>query len=195
MQLKLVSTESLLFLYLNTKVGFQQSRRSVSFSVKEEMSTTDEGPSHPHNDLNQVAHLLDGFSQSLVPPGRVSVCDQAHDNLPNQVPSLVSALSQDVAPPYPALRAPLAKMYTLSNFQRYQALQSIPVLTDQRPLEPWRREARFLLLRTYYGSSFVRSHLLTESFLMSSGQYKEELTPWNLALLRIWGYFSCVSQL
>ena len=98
MQLKLVSTESLLFLYLNTKVGFQQSRRSVSFSVKEEMSTTDEGPSHPHKDLNQVAHLLDGFSQSLVPPGRVSVCDQAHDNLPNQVPSLVSALSQDVAP-------------------------------------------------------------------------------------------------
>ena len=26
-------------------------------------------------------------------------------------------------------------MYTLSNFQRYQALQSIPVLTNLRPLE------------------------------------------------------------
>ena len=37
--------------------------------------------------------------------------------------------------PYAALRSLLVQMYTLSNFQRYQALQSIPVLTDQRLLE------------------------------------------------------------
>ena len=93
--------------------------------------------------------------------------------------------------PYAALRAPLSQMYTLTNFRRYQALQSIPVLTDQRPSEPWRCEARFLLLRTFMDHlpADIHSQLLTKSIAdprrmapekTSSGQYKEELTPCNI---------------
>ena len=36
---------------------------------------------------------------------------------------------------YTTLRARLVQIYTLSNFQRYQALQSTQVLMDQRPSE------------------------------------------------------------
>ena len=45
---------------------------------------------------------------------------------------LVSAAPSD---PYKALRRRLIQMYTLSDFQRYQALKSLPLLSDQRPSE------------------------------------------------------------
>ena len=38
-------------------------------------------PGLAHNSLHQVVHLLDGFSQSIVPPGQVPVWDQPHDDL------------------------------------------------------------------------------------------------------------------
>ena len=39
------------------------------------------------------------------------------------------------AAPYKAVRSCLIQMFTLSDFQRYQALQSLPLLSDQRPSE------------------------------------------------------------
>ena len=39
------------------------------------------------------------------------------------------------ADPYAALRRRLIQMYSLSDFQRYQALQSLPLMSDHRPLE------------------------------------------------------------
>ena len=56
--------------------------------------------------------------------------------LPQDVATrLIDLISNPTADPYTTLRTRLIQMYTLSNFQRYQALQSIPVLTDQRPSE------------------------------------------------------------
>ena len=65
----------------------------------------------------------------------------------NKFTCCVASLSQDVAcrlldlvraptaDLYEALRSRLIQMYTLSDFQRYQALQSLPLLSDQRPSE------------------------------------------------------------
>lgn len=98
----------------------------------------------------------------------------------------VAALPQDVATrlidlirnptsdPYATLRTSLIQMYTLSNFQRYQALQSIPVLTDQRPSElmdkmlvllPEDEKPGFFFLGLFMDRlpADIRSHLLTES--------------------------------
>ena len=59
----------------------------------------------------------------------------------------VAALPQDVASrlldlvwappaePYEALRRRLIQMYSLNDFRRYQALQSLPLLSDQCPTE------------------------------------------------------------
>ena len=102
------------------------------------------------------------------------------------VDNCVAALPQDVAcrlldlvkaPPddsYEALRRRLIQMYSLSDFQHYQALQSFPVLSDQRPSElmdkmlilfPEEEKPGF-----YFEGLFmdrlpanIRSHLLTES--------------------------------
>ena len=65
-------------------------------------------------------------------------------------------------------------MYTLSNFQRYQALQSIPVLTKQRPSELMDKmlvllsedeKPGFFCLWLFMDRlpAVIRSHLLTES--------------------------------
>ena len=50
----------------------------------------------PYNVLHQVARLLGQFYQSLVPSGQVHVFDQACDDLPDQVPSLLAARPKDV---------------------------------------------------------------------------------------------------
>ena len=56
--------------------------------------------------------------------------------LPQDVATrLIDLIRDPTADPYTTLRARLVQIYTLTNFQRYQALQSIPVLTDQRPSE------------------------------------------------------------
>lgn len=98
----------------------------------------------------------------------------------------VAALPQDVAcrlldlvrsppaEPYEALRRRLIQMYTLSDFQRYQALQSLPLLSDQRPSELMDKMLMLLPEDEKPGFFFrglfmdrlpadVRSHLLTES--------------------------------
>ena len=62
--LKLVSTESLLFSYSNTKVGFPMIKTCfVSFSVKVAMSITDEGPLNPdgQGSLTRVSIKLPTF--------------------------------------------------------------------------------------------------------------------------------------
>ena len=65
-------------------------------------------------------------------------------------------------------------MYTLSDFQRYQALQSLPLLSDQRPSELMDKMLMLLPEDEKPGFFFrglfmdrlptdIRSHLLTES--------------------------------
>jgi len=98
----------------------------------------------------------------------------------------VAALPQDVAcrlldlvrappvEPYEALRRRLIKMYTLSDFQRYQALQSLPLLSDQRPSELMDKMLMLLPEDEKPGFFFrglfmdrlpadIRAHLLSES--------------------------------
>ena len=54
--------------------------------------------------------------------------------LPQDVATrLIDLIRDPTADPYTTLRARLVQIYTRTNFQRYQALKSIPVLTDQRP--------------------------------------------------------------
>ena len=55
--------------------------------------------------------------------------------LQDVVTRLIDLVRNPPTEPYAALRSLLVQMYTLSNFHRYQAHQSIPVLTDQRLLE------------------------------------------------------------
>ena len=98
----------------------------------------------------------------------------------------VAALPQDVAcrlldlvrappaDPYAALRRRLIQMYSLSDFQRYQALQSLPLLSDQRPSELMDKMLVLLPEDEKPGFFFrglfldrlpadIRAHLLSES--------------------------------
>ena len=98
----------------------------------------------------------------------------------------LAALPQDVAcrlldlvrappaDPYEALRNRLIQMYTLSDFQRYQALQSLPLLSDQRPSELMDKMLVLLPEDEKPGFFFrglfmdrlpadIRAHLLSES--------------------------------
>ena len=98
----------------------------------------------------------------------------------------LNALPQDVAcrlldldrappaAPYKALRSRLIQMYTLSDFQRYPALQSLPLLSDQRPSELMDKKLVLLPEDEKPGFFFrglfmdplpadIRAHLLSES--------------------------------
>jgi hypothetical protein len=95
--------------------------------------------------------------------------------LPQDVATrLIDLIRSPPADPYSTLRARLVHMYTLSDFQRYQALQSLPVLTDQKPSElmdkmlvllPEDAKPGFFFLGLFMDRlpADIRSHLLTES--------------------------------
>ena len=117
------------------------------------MSATDEGPSHPDGQLSlttvsiKLPTFLTDSPKVWFLQAKAQFAIKCVTDFPDQVSSMRAALPQDVATrlidlisnptadPYTTLRTRLIQMYTLSNFQRYQALQSIPVLTDQRPSE------------------------------------------------------------
>ena len=105
--LKLVPTEYLLFSYSNTKVGFQQSRHTFSFSVKSRMSTTDEGPLHLDGQLSltMVSIKLPTF--------------QAETSM-TKFHHCVAALPQDVATRLiDLIRDPTADPYTTRGRKRH----------------------------------------------------------------------------
>mgnify|MGYP000876348990 CR=1 FL=1 len=95
--------------------------------------------------------------------------------LPQDVATrLIDLIRSPPADPYSTLRARLVHMYTLSDFQRYQALQSLPVLTDQKPSElmdkmlvllPEDEKPGFFFMGLFMDRlpADIRSHLLTES--------------------------------
>ena len=87
---------------------------------------------------------------------------------------LIDLIRNPTADPYATLRTCLIQMYTPSNFLRYQALQSILVLTDQRPSEfmdkmlvllPEDEKPGFFFLGLFMDClpADICSHLLTES--------------------------------
>jgi len=156
------------------------------------MSTTDGGVSNPdgQGSLTTVSIKLPTFwtdspevwflqaeSQFAIKRVTASMTKFHHcvAALPQDVATrLIDLIRNPSADPYTALRARLVNMYTLSNFQRYQALQSIPVLTDQRPSElmdkmlvllPEDEKPGFFFLGLFMDRlpADIRSHLLTES--------------------------------
>ena len=106
------------------------------------MSTTDEGPLHLDGQLSltMVSIKLPTFqakAQFEIKHVTTSMTKFHHcvAAIPQDVATcLIDLIRDPTADPYTTLRARLVQIYTLSNFQRYQALQSIPV-TDQRPSE------------------------------------------------------------
>ena len=87
---------------------------------------------------------------------------------------LLDLIRSPPAEPYEALRSRLIQMYTLSDFQRYQALQSLPLLSDQRPSElmdkmlillPEDEKPGFFFRGLFMDRlpSDIRAHLLSES--------------------------------
>ena len=128
--------------------------------------------------------------------------------LPQDVATrLIYLVCNPAADLYATLRACLVQMYTLSNFQRYKALQSIPVSMDRKPSElmckilvllPENEKSGFFFLGLFMACipADICSHLQTESVAVidnwlpeqtSSGQYKKELTLYMLSLLGISG--------
>ena len=115
----------------------------------------------------------------------------------------VAALPQDVAcrlldlvrappaEPYEALRSRLIQMYTLSDFQRYQALQSLPLLSDQRPSELMDKMLILLPEDEKPGFFFrglfmdrlppdIRAHLLSESINDPRGMAQRADELWTI---------------
>ena len=103
------------------------------------MSTTEEGPSQPwwpglpHKGLHQVAHgfsevwFLQAESQFAIKRVTTSLTNFHHcvASLPQDVATcLIHLVRNTPEDPYATLTACLVQMYTLSNFQRHQTLQS-----------------------------------------------------------------------
>lgn len=115
----------------------------------------------------------------------------------------VAALPQDVAcrlldlvrappaDPYEALRRRLIQMYSLSDFQRYQALQSLPLMSDQRPSELMDKMLVLLPEDEKPGFFFrglfmdrlpadIRAHLLSESINDPRGMAQRADELWTI---------------
>ena len=95
-------SEIIILLIDAAEIGFYWVPAIFILKYQSRMSTTDEGPSHSDG---QVSLTTIFTTNSIKLPtfwtdspkvwflqAKVSFWDQAHDNLPNQVPSLVSAL-------------------------------------------------------------------------------------------------------
>jgi len=95
------------------------------------------------------------------------------------------------ADPYEALRRCLIQIYTLSNFHRYQALQSLPFLSNKRPSELM--DKIFILLRDLFMDrlpAYVWIHLLSEFINDPPGMAQHANDLWM-----IWGLGASVQTL
>ena len=105
------------------------------------MSTTDEVPSRPVGQVSftTISIKLPTFWRDSPEVWFLQAESQFHHciaALPQDVANrLIDLVPNPPAEPYASLRSHLVQMYTMSNFQRYQGLQSISGSTNQRLLE------------------------------------------------------------
>ena len=161
-----------------------------------------------HNHLHQVANLLEGFSWGVVSPGWVPVSSLHCSTAPRCCQPPHRSCSQSSSR---TLRIPEIPPCSDVHHEQFSEVPGSPEYFRFNESETagadgkvvsspsWRWKAScFFFLGLFMDRlptnirSLIFDELLSEK--MSYGQYEKELTLCNLSLLRIVGYFSCISQ-